>query len=76
MLLYKYVGANRVTILQSRSVCFSRPSQLNDPFEWLPWILGVLSHENAMEQIQEHRTNPSTSGNAAFFAEQAKMAEV
>ena len=75
MLLYKYVGANRVTIIKSRSVCFSRPSQLNDPFEWQPWIPGVLSHENATEQIQKQRANPSTPDNAAFFAEQAKMAE-
>jgi hypothetical protein len=74
MILYKYVGENRETILENKLVCFSQPSQLNDPFEWQPWIPGVLSHENAMEQIQEHRTNPTSPEDEAFFAQQAKMA--
>jgi len=55
-------------------VCFSRPSQLNDPFEWQPWIPGVLSNKNIIEQIQGHRTNPTSPDDAAFFAEQEKMA--
>ena len=38
MILYKYVSAERINILQNRLIRFTQPNALNDPFEAMPYF--------------------------------------
>ena len=52
--LYKYVEADRVDILVNKSIRFTQPSALNDPFELQP-----LFEELFTEDDLKSLTNPS-----------------
>lgn len=44
MKLYKYVVPDRVDVLQNRSIRFTQPEYLNDPFELRPRVEQLLSN--------------------------------
>lgn len=49
MRLFKYVPPNRVDVLQTGLICFSRPSVLNDIFEMQP----IFEHLGTLEAVKK-----------------------
>jgi len=43
MILYKYVPAERIDILENESIRYTQPRLLNDPFEMTPHFGALLS---------------------------------
>lgn len=50
MILYKYLQAARLDILENRTIRFTQPSDLNDPFECRPNLVSIASGEEIKSQ--------------------------
>jgi hypothetical protein len=51
MPLFKYLHPDRIDILIGRSICFSSPAALNDPFELKPHLAALASPEHMESEI-------------------------
>ncbi|WP_447928373.1 DUF2971 domain-containing protein [Vreelandella sp. EE27] len=46
MILYKYLSTERIDVLRNNSIRFTQPGDLNDPFEFEPYIYETVSNDN------------------------------
>ena len=53
MKLYKYVGPERVDILENSRIHFTQLGQLNDPFEGRPHVSAITDSSDVIEQAAE-----------------------
>ncbi|MBI1929696.1 DUF2971 domain-containing protein [Candidatus Poribacteria bacterium] len=53
MVLYKYLPAKRVDILQRHLIRFSQPAALNDPFESLPYFHAIATEAGSARAFAE-----------------------
>ena len=51
MPLFKYLHPDRIDVLLGRSICFSSPAVLNDPFELKPHLAALASPEHMESEI-------------------------
>ncbi|WP_031437784.1 DUF2971 domain-containing protein [Methylobacter tundripaludum] len=56
-MLYKYLPANRVVVLDNGEIRFTQPEALNDPFEALPLIDAPLKIKNLIESTARDAQN-------------------
>lgn len=54
MILYKYLKPVRLDVLKNKSIRFTQPSDLNDPFEFRPRIREVASDAEVQAHVEEH----------------------
>lgn len=53
MLLYKYLTAERIDVLENLKIRFTQAGSLNDPFELKPYFPYLLSENSKRESIEE-----------------------
>lgn len=52
MLLYKYLSPERIDVLENKKIRFTQPGDLNDPFEFEPYIYEMISEKNIRKIIK------------------------
>ena len=54
MELFKYLQPSRIDVLERLMIKFSRPDDFNDPFESLPFVVGLMSPETVESLYEEN----------------------
>lgn len=76
-MLYKYLGQNRLDVLQDLKIRFTQPCELNDPFESALLVEADFSAawEAQMQRLVEEADIQSDDGKAMLETIKAKLRE-